>query len=101
MLGWRVLWLAWVEVCGSLPVVVEERVFVALGEESREACAEQREMCGQTQKRQRVRERWREQEDLEILPLACDSPHGVKQESTLPTAQQDLHPHTTSNETLH
>ena len=58
--------------CGSFPVVVEQRIFVALGEESREAAAEQGEMCGQTQQRQRVRERWREEEDLEVLLLACN-----------------------------
>jgi hypothetical protein len=56
-------------------------------------------MGSQTQKRQRVRERRREEEDLEILPLACD--FLVVSNKIALFQQQHLHPHTTSNETLH
>lgn len=38
-----------VEACGGFPVVVEERVFVSLGDEGGEACVEESQVGGQTE----------------------------------------------------
>jgi hypothetical protein len=55
---------------GSVPVVVEERVFVFFRLEGGEVGGEEGEVGGHGEESQRVGEGWGEQQDLERLVIA-------------------------------